>query len=35
MKDPAFKDYMRRSAEMGAHLHQESRLLKSTSFSPL
>ena len=35
MKDPAFQDYLRRSAEMGAHQHQESRILKSTSFSPL
>ncbi|HMH19361.1 MAG TPA: NIPSNAP family protein [Burkholderiales bacterium] len=37
MKDPLFQDYLRRSAEMGAHQHQhqESRILKSTSFSPL
>jgi len=35
MKDPAFQDYLRRSAEMGAHQDQESRILKSTSFSPL
>jgi hypothetical protein len=35
MADPAFQEYMRRSAEMGAHLQQESRILKSTSFSPL
>ena len=35
MKDPVFRDYMRRSAEMGAHLTQECRILKSTSFSPL
>ena len=35
MNDPVFQDYLRRSAEMGAHQHQESRILKSTSFSPL
>jgi hypothetical protein len=35
MADPAFQDYLRRSAEMGAHLQQESRILRSTSFSPL
>ena len=35
MADPAFQDYLRRSAEMGAHLTQESKILKSTSFSPL
>ncbi len=35
MNDPAFKDYLRRSAEMGAHRTQESRILKSVSFSPL
>lgn len=35
MADPAFQDYLRRSAEMGAHASQESRILKSTSFSPL
>ena len=35
MADPAFQDYLRRSAEMGAHLQQESRILKSTSFSPI
>ena len=35
MTDPAFKDYLRRSAEMAAHQHQESRILRSTSFSPL
>ena len=35
MKDPKFQDYLRRSAEMGAHLTQESRILKSTAFSPL
>ncbi len=35
MQDPAFQEYMRRSAEMGAHAHQENRILKSVSFSPL
>lgn len=35
MKDPKFQDYLRRSAEMGAHQHQESKILKSVSFSPL
>ena len=35
MADPDFKEYLRRSAEMGAHAHQENRILKSTSFSPL
>ena len=35
MKDPKFQDYLKRSAGMGAHLHQESRILKSVSFSPL
>jgi hypothetical protein len=35
MKDPVFQDYLRRSAEMGAHQHQESKILKSVSFSPL
>lgn len=35
MKDPQFQEYLKRSAEMGAHLTQESRILKSTSFSPL
>ena len=35
MNDPVFQDYLRRSAEMGAHLQQESRILKSVSFSPL
>ena len=35
MKDPIFQEYLKRSAEMGAHLHQESRILKSVSFSPL
>jgi NIPSNAP len=35
MADPVFQDYMRRSAEMAAHAHQENRILKSVSFSPL
>ena len=35
MNDPVFKEYLKRSAEMGAHQHQENRILKSTSFSPL
>jgi hypothetical protein len=35
MADPAFQDYLRRSRELGAHQHQECRILKSTSFSPL
>ena len=34
MKDPKFIEYLKRSAEMGAHQHQESRILKSVSFSP-
>jgi len=35
MADPAFQEYLKKSAELGAHQHQESRILKSTSFSPL
>ena len=35
MNDPAFQEYLRRSAEMGAHAQQENRILKSVSFSPL
>jgi hypothetical protein len=35
MQDPKFKDYLKRSAAMGAHQHQESRILKSVPFSPL
>ncbi|MFO1361470.1 MAG: NIPSNAP family protein [Burkholderiales bacterium] len=35
MADPAFQDYLRRSRALGAHQHQECRVLKSTSFSPL
>jgi hypothetical protein len=35
MADPAFQDYLRRSRELGAHQHQECRILKSTPFSPL
>ena len=33
--DPAWIEYRRRSAEVGYLMHQENRLLKSTSFSPL
>jgi hypothetical protein len=35
MADPAFQAYLQMSRELGAHQHQESRILKSTSFSPL
>jgi hypothetical protein len=35
MSDPVFKAYLKMSAELGAHQQQESRILKSTSFSPL
>ena len=35
MADPAFKDYLAKSRELGAHQSQECRILKSTSFSPL
>lgn len=35
MADPQFQDYLARSRALGAHQHQESRILKSTSFSPL
>jgi len=35
MADPAFQAYLAKSRELGAHQHQESRILKSTSFSPL
>ena len=35
MADPAFQEYLRRSAEMGAHLNQENRILKPTSFAPV
>ncbi|MFN0305789.1 MAG: NIPSNAP family protein [Burkholderiales bacterium] len=35
MQDSVFKEYMRRSAEMAAHAHQENRIMKSVSFSPL
>ena len=31
----AFKEYLAKSRELGAHLNQECRILKSTSFSPL
>lgn len=34
MQDPEFKEYLKRSAEMAAHAHQENRILKSASFSP-
>ena len=35
MADPAFKEYLAKSRELGAHQSQECRILKSTSFSPL
>ena len=35
MTDPAFLAYLQKSRELGAHQHQECRILKSTSFSPL
>jgi len=35
MNDPVFQEYLKKSAAMGAHQHQENRILKSTSFSPL
>ena len=35
MADPAFLAYLAKSRELGAHQHQENRILKSTSFSPL
>jgi hypothetical protein len=35
MADPAFQAYLAKSRELGAHQSQESRILKSTSFSPL
>lgn len=35
MDDPVFQEYLKKSVELGAHQHQESRILKSTSFSPL
>jgi len=35
MADPAFQAYLQKSRELGAHQHQECRILKSTSFSPL
>ena len=34
-KDPAWQNYLKQSAELGAILTQENRLMKSTSFSPL
>lgn len=33
--DPVWQEFMGKNAELGAHIHQESRILKSTSFSPL
>ena len=35
MADPEFQDYLAKSRALGAHQHQECRILKSTSFSPL
>ncbi len=35
MADPAFQAYLEKSRALGAHQHQECRVLKSTSFSPL
>ena len=35
MADPDFQVYLQKSRELGAHQHQECRVLKSTSFSPL
>lgn len=32
--DPAWPEYLRRSAELGAVQHQENRILKPTSFAP-
>ena len=34
MRDSVFQEYLRRSAEMGAHASQENRILKSVSFAP-
>lgn len=33
--DPAWHDYLARSAEIGALLAQENKILKPTSFSPI
>ena len=33
--DPAWGDYLKASAELGAILSQENRILKPASFSPL
>ena len=35
MADPDFQLYLQKSRELGAHQHQECRVLRSTSFSPL
>jgi hypothetical protein len=35
MADPALQSYLQKSRELGAHQHQECRILKSTAFSPL
>lgn len=35
IEDPAWPEFMRRSAELDAIHAQENRILKSTSFSPL
>jgi len=35
MADPDFQRYLQKSRELGAHQHQECRVLRSTSFSPL
>jgi NIPSNAP len=33
--DPAWPEFLKKSAELGAAMQQENRILKSTSFSPL
>ncbi len=33
--DPAWQAYLKKSAEAGYMLHQENKVMKSTSFSPL
>ncbi len=35
MADPKFQDYLAKSRALGAHQHQECKILKSTAFSPL
>jgi uncharacterized protein YbaA (DUF1428 family) len=35
MADPAFQAYLAKSRELGAHLNQECRILKSTQMSAL